>query len=110
TSGIVAAAPEGAPAPFSRVGPGYEAKESQRSVKPEVVAYGGNYGLRTFAGGALSWVPILAASRRAGADPYLGEPTTGLPGNTGRYLASGLGTSLAAPHITHAAALALEAA
>lgn len=109
-SGTLAAAPVGAPAPFSRVGPGYEAKESQRSVKPDVVAYGGNFGLRTFAGGALSWVPDLTANRRAGADPHLGEPTTGLPGNTDRPLTSGLGTSLAAPHITHAAALALEAA
>jgi hypothetical protein len=66
TSGTLAAAPVGAPAPFSRVGPGYEAKESQRSVKPDVVAYGGNFGLRTFAGGSLSWVPDLTANRRAG--------------------------------------------
>ena len=110
TSGTLAAAPVGAPAPFSRVGPGYEAKESQRSVKPDVVAYGGNFGLRTFAGGSLSWVPDLTANRRAGVDPHLGEPTTGLPGTTGRHLTSVLGTSLAAPHITHSAALALEAA
>lgn len=110
TSGTLAGAPVGAPAPFSRVGPGYEAKESQRAVKPDVVAFGGNFGLRTFAGGSLSWVPDLAPSRRSGADPLLGEPTTGLPGNTGRHLTSGLGTSLAAPHVTHAAALALETA
>ncbi len=110
TTGTLAAAPVGAPAPFSRVGPGYEAKESQRAVKPDVVAYGGNFGLRTFAGGPLTWVPDLTPNRRSGADPHLGEPTTGLPGNTGRHLTSGLGTSLAAPHITHAAALALETA
>jgi hypothetical protein len=41
TSGTLAAAPVGAPAPFSRVGPGYEAKEGQRAVKPDLVAYGG---------------------------------------------------------------------
>jgi subtilisin family serine protease len=35
-------APTGAPSPFSRVGPGYEGKETQRAVKPEFVAPGGN--------------------------------------------------------------------
>ena len=110
TSGTLAAAPVGAPAPFSRVGPGYEAKESQRAVKPDLVAYGGNYGLRTFAKGPLSWVPDLSTNGSAPADPQLGEPTTGLAGNTGRHLTSVLGTSFAAPHVTHAAALALEAA
>jgi hypothetical protein len=65
--------------------------------------------LRTFAKGPLSWVPD-ATNGRAPADPQLGEPTTGLAGNTGRHLTSVLGTSFAAPHVTHAAALALEAA
>jgi len=110
TSGTLAAAPVGAPAPFSRVGPGYEAKESQRAVKPEVVAYGGNFGLRTFADGSLSWVPDLRPNRRTAPDPHLGEPTTGLPGNSGNPLTSVPGTSVAAPHVTHAAALALETA
>lgn len=100
TNGAVAAAPVGAPAPFSRVGPGYEAKESQRAVKPDLVAYGGNFGLRTFAGGAPRWM----------SDYGLGEPTTGLPRDAGRYLTSVVGTSFAAPHVAHAAALAMEAA
>jgi subtilisin family serine protease len=100
-TGAVAAAPKHAPAPFSRVGPGYEAKVSQRAVKPELVAYGGNYGLKCIAGGPLSWVK---------RDRGLGEPTTGLPGDAGRYLTSATGTSFAAPHVTHAAALALDAA
>lgn len=101
TGGAVAAAPKHAPAPFSRVGPGYEAKASQRAVKPELVAYGGNYGLRSIAGGPLSWLQ---------RDRGLGEPTTGLPGDAGRYLTSATGTSFAAPHVTHAAALALDTA
>lgn len=101
TGGAVAAAPQHAPAPFSRVGPGYEAKDSQRAVKPELVAYGGNYGLRSVAGGPLSWLRT---------DRDLGEPTTGLPGDAGRYLTSASGTSFAAPHVTHAAALALDTA
>lgn len=99
TNGAVAAAPVGAPAPFSRVGPGYEAKDSQRAVKPDLVAYGGNFGLRTFAGGAPRWM----------SDYGLGEPTTGLPRDAGRYLTSVAGTSFAAPHVAHAAALAMEA-
>lgn len=110
TSGTLAAAPAGAPAPFSRVGPGYEAKESQRAVKPDLVAYGGSFGLRTFANGSLSWVPNLTTNGGSPADPQLGEPTTGLAGSTGRHLTSVHGTSFAAPHVTHAAALALEAA
>ena len=39
-----AGAPAGAPAPFSRVGPGYEWKEGRHGVKPDFVAYGGNFG------------------------------------------------------------------
>lgn len=101
TGGAVAAAPKHAPAPFSRVGPGYEAKLSQRAVKPDLVAYGGNYGLRSIAGGPLSWIH---------RDRGLGEPTTDLPGDAGEYLTSATGTSLAAPHIAHAAALALDTA
>lgn len=100
TKGAVAAAPLGAPAPFSRVGPGYEAKDSQRAIKPDFMAYGGNFGLRTFAGGDLRWM----------SDYGLGEPTTGLPRDAGRYLTSVAGTSFAAPHVAHAAALAMEAA
>lgn len=101
TTGAIAAAPTGAPAPFSRVGPGYEAKDSQRAVKPDVVAYGGNFGLRSFAGGPMSWVS---------GDRHLGEPTTGLAVDPGKHLTSVNGTSVAAPHIAHAAALALETA
>jgi hypothetical protein len=70
-------------------------------VKPEIVAYGGNYALRSVAGGPLSWLRT---------DRALGEPTTGLPAEAGRYLTSATGTSFAAPHITHAAALAFDTA
>lgn len=89
-------APVGAPAPFSRIGPGYEAKPKQRGVKPEFVAPGGNRAWRTLAGQGGRWAPDL----------YLGEPTTGLP-EYGRFVTAVSGTSFAAPKIAHAAARAL---
>jgi len=91
----IVGAPVGAPAPFSRTGPGYEAKPSQRAVKPEFSAPGGNYAWRTFAGHG-SW----------SSDLHLGEPTTRLP-EDGRFVTSVSGTSFAAPKIAHAAARVL---
>lgn len=91
-------APEGAPAPFSRCGPGYEGKPSQKAVKPEFVAPGGNMAWRSVAGSG-DWR----------TDLYLGEPTTRLP-QDGRFVTSVTGTSFAAPKIAHAAARALEIA
>ena len=89
----VVGAPAGGPSPFSRRGPGYEAKSTQRAVKPEFVAHGGNYTWRS------SWQ----------ADPALGEPTTVLP-QDGRIVGTVSGTSFAAPHVACAAARALAVA
>lgn len=91
-------APIGAPAPFSRSGPGYEAKPSQRAVKPEFAAPGGNVAWRTFAGQG-QW----------SSDLHLGEPTTRLP-QDGRFVTAVSGTSFAAPKIAHVAARALHIA
>lgn len=101
TPGALAGAPAGAPAPFSRVGPGYESKATQRAVKPEFVAYGGNFAIHTFAGGPPSWMD---------RDINLGEPTTRFNTDGGRPLTAVSGTSFAAPHVSNAAAWALEAA
>ncbi len=100
TADSFAGAPRGAPAPFSRVGPGYESKPTQRSVKPDFVAYGGNLAVSQFAGGRPRWVE---------RDIHLGEPTTRLNTDGGRLLTAVNGTSFAAPHVSNAAALALEA-
>ncbi len=97
----LAAAPEGAPAPFSRIGPGYQPKETQRAVKPEFVAFGGNYAVRSFADGEPDWVRN---------DIQLGEPTTRLNTGGNRPLTAVSGTSFAAPQVSFAAALALRAA
>ena len=96
-----AAAPEGAPASFSRVGPGYEWKPRTHAVKPDFVAYGGNFGVQSFAGEPPRWIT---------EDINLGEPTTRFPDHDGRHLTAVSGTSFAAPQVSHAAALALEAA
>ena len=95
-----AGAPRGAPAPFSRVGPGYESKPTQRSVKPEFVAYGGNFAVSQLAGAPPRWIEH---------DIRLGEPTTRLNTDGGRPLKAVSGTSFAAPHVSNAAAWALEA-
>lgn len=100
TRGALAAVPEKSPAPFSRVGPGYQAKDTQRAVKPEFVSYGGNYAIRSIAGGAPTWVRN---------DLYLGEPVLRLPSEDGRVVAAAAGTSFSCPHISHAAALAERA-
>ena len=94
----VAGSPAGAPSPFSRCGPGYEAKPTQRAVKPEFVAHGGNAAWRAFAG-QLSWR----------GDIHLGEPTTRLPLN-GPVVGTVYGTSYASPHVAYAAARALAVA
>ena len=93
-------APAGGPAPFSRVGPGYECKRTQRAVKPEFVAHGGNLAVRSFAGMEPTWI---------GGDLYLGEPTTRLEMDDGRPLTASIGTSLSAPQVSNAAARAMEA-
>lgn len=100
TRDAFAGAPEGAPAPFSRVGPGYESKPTQRSVKPEFVAFGGNFAVHAFAGGNPRWID---------RDIHLGEPTTRLNNDGGRPLTAVSGTSFAAPHVSNAAAWAIHA-
>lgn len=97
----LAGSPSEAPSPFSRTGPGYASKPTNRAVKPEFVAYGGNVGLMSFAGSPPRW---------AQSDPQLGEPTTRLPIDGDRLLTAASGTSLAAPQVSHAAAWALDAA
>ncbi|MCB9904484.1 MAG: S8 family peptidase [Planctomycetes bacterium] len=101
TLGSFAAAPLGAPAPFSRLGPGYQPRESQRSIKPDFVAFGGNYGVQDLTGSNSRWLKD---------DIYLGEPTTRLNLSDGRFVSAISGTSFAAPHISFSAALALDAA
>jgi len=96
---VAAAAPAGAPAPFSRVGPGYAPKDSQWSVKPEFVAYGGNYAIQNVGGSPPRWVRN---------DIQLGEPTTRLNSDGGRSLTAVSGTSFAAPQVSYAAALAMK--
>ena len=93
---ILAAAPVNAPAPFTRTGPGYSVSDSASGIKPDFVAYGGNYGIETLAGAEARWVKRLV---------YLGEPTI-RPEMDGRILTAQIGTSFAAPHVTHAAAIA----
>jgi len=97
TKDSFAASPERAPAPFSRVGPGYQVKDTQRAVKPEFVAFGGNYAVQTIAGGEPRWVRN---------DVGLGEPTLRLPTDEDRVIGATTGTSLACPHIAHSAAIA----
>lgn len=96
-----AAAPRGAPAPFSRVGPGYEWKNGNHGVKPDFVAYGGNLAVQSFAGAGPQWVR---------SDLHLGELTTRWTSDDGRQLTAVSGTSVAAPQVSHAAAWALKAA
>ena len=92
-----AAAPLNAPAPFTRVGPGYACKASSPPIKPDLVGYGGNYALQNLAGGVPRW---------ARQHPNIGEPTLRLE-QDGRYLGAYAGTSFAAPHVAHAAAMAM---
>ncbi len=100
TPDSLAGAPAGALAPFSRVGPGYQVKSTQRAVKPELVAHGGNFAVRSFGGDGASWVR---------QDLQLGEPTTRLDPHGERPLTAISGTSFAAPQVSNAAALALQA-
>jgi len=77
------------PSPFSRSGPG-----PGGALKPDVVAYGGNYGvnLRDSAEGRLS-------------NALLGEPAPAHDfASRGRLLSDFVGTSFAAPHVAHIAA------
>jgi hypothetical protein len=90
--------PAGAPAPFTRTGPGYAPDGKKSSVKPELVHYGGNAAMQVVAGGAPRW------NR---SHLLLGEPTLRRE-EGGRFVGAVSGTSFAAPHVSYAAAAALR--
>jgi subtilisin family serine protease len=92
-----AVAPLAAPPPFTRIGSGYASNPSAPSVKPDLIDYGGNYALQTIAGSGLRWVTNHL---------NLGEPTLCLEQN-GRFVGARIGTSFAAPHVAHAAAIGM---
>jgi hypothetical protein len=76
------------PSPFSRRGPG-----PGEAVKPELVAYGGNYAVD------------LRDANETPAKGLLGEPAPAHDFATnGRLLRDFVGTSFAAPHVAHLAA------
>ncbi len=85
----LAAARQGGPSPFTRCGPGVA-----RSIKPELVAPGGNYAVDSFFGQP-TWIR---------QDPNLAEPTLSREFATGSQLRSVCGTSYAAAQVTHIAA------
>ena len=80
------------PSPFTRRGPSVAG-----AVKPELVAYGGNWAVNTRAG-ANYLVPTSG----------LGELSTHRGFAAGRLLAEESGTSMAAPHVAHLAASLLS--
>ncbi|KAM3111831.1 S8 family peptidase [Phormidesmis sp. 146-33] len=90
-----AGAPAHAPAPFTRVGWGLFYGGNNAAVKPDVVAYGGNWAIQTIAGGSPKWKPFI----------FLGEPTIQRE-DGGRFITARDGTSFACPHVAHAAAIA----
>jgi hypothetical protein len=100
TSGVrlkdaFAGAPAHAPAPFTRVGRGLSHGGNSVAIKPDVVAYGGNWAIQTIAGGSPKWKPFI----------FLGEPTIQRE-DGGRFITARDGTSFACPHVSHAAAIA----
>lgn len=95
----VSVVPEQGPSPFTRTGPGYSLQTQKPAIKPDFVHFGGNYALQTLAGG----------KRWSGEHYLLGEPTTILE-EGGRFLGTASGTSIAAPWVSHVAALTENAA
>ncbi|HWP58272.1 MAG TPA: S8 family peptidase [Candidatus Acidoferrales bacterium] len=75
------------PSPFSRSGPSVGG-----AVKPELVAYGGN------------WAVNVRSANQWLVRPGLGELSTCKDFAAGRLLAEDAGTSFAAPHVAHLAA------
>ena len=76
------------PSVFTRIGKGIN-----KSIKPDFVAYGGNYSVRQIAGGNNRWLMT---------DQNLMEPT--LNHTTEKIFKGFCGTSFSAPHVTHIAA------
>ena len=93
-------APAGAPAPFTRTGPGYAVDEGNTGIKPDLVDYGGNAALHTLAAGQPRW---------AMSHVNLGEPSLHVQRGllVPRQLGARSGTSFACPHVSHIAALGL---
>jgi hypothetical protein len=73
------------PSPFSRCGPGIKG-----SIKPEFVAYGGNYAVDTRTNNLIQ--------------NLLGEISTSKDFASGRLMAESIGTSFSSPYIAHLAA------
>jgi hypothetical protein len=76
------------PSPFTRCG-----NSVKGTVKPELVAYGGNFSIDPHTGSV--------------TDRWLGELSTCKDFAEGQLLKSEIGTSFAAPHVAHAAARVL---
>ena len=96
----VSAVPKRGPSPFTRSGPGYSLQTQKPAIKPDFVHFGGNYALQTLGGAGKRWSKVSY---------LLGEPTTVLE-DDGRFLGTAKGTSIAAPYISHIAALSANAA
>lgn len=102
------ASPAGAPAVYSRLGPGYEAhmggkdeKMPRRTVKPDFVDFGGNFGLDQNFPDRTRWRT---------KDLMLGEPVLKRDFTGGRFINSNVGTSFAAPRVANLAGRTLEEA
>lgn len=91
------AAPPDTPSPFTRTGIcDGRGGGIHRSIKPELVGYGGNYILNTGAAPPYKWI---------GNDAHLGEPSFAFDfASRQRLFATACGTSYAAPFVTHIAA------
>ena len=90
------ASPPEAPSPFTRTGiSDGRGGGLHRSIKPELVAYGGNYLLNL----------TVPPYEWTGNDPHLGEPSLAFNfATSGKPFSSACGTSFAAPFVTHIAA------
>ncbi len=90
------ASPQEAPSPFTRTGI-CEGRGGgiHRSIKPDLVSYGGNYLLKI----------AIPPYEWGGNDPHLGEPSLAFNfATSGKLFSSACGTSFAAPFVTHIAA------
>lgn len=89
----IAGSPRLCPSPFTRCGITDESGDGlRRTIKPDVVAFGGNFCLD---GAAPMWFAN---------DPVLGEASLNYEFRTGRLLKAMCGTSMATPYVTHIAA------
>ena len=92
----LAASPANTPSPFTRSSINGKGRGVQSVVKPDLVAYGGNYGLNNMG----RWIKN---------DANLAEPSLKHDFQaSGRLLSVSCGTSVAAPNVTHVSALVEE--